>query len=94
LKKCFKCGAVWPGFGRPRPRQICENCGTYLHVCLNCHHFDHHVDHSCRLPGTTFIGARDTLNYCEKFEMVNWERQAIESRCAQAKATWENLFRR
>jgi len=26
--------------------------------------------------------------------MVNWELKAIEARCARAKTTWENLFRR
>jgi hypothetical protein len=94
VRKCFKCGAIWSGFGKPRPRQICENCGAYLHSCINCHHFDRKITYSCSLPDTDFIGARDSLNYCESFEMVNGERKAIEARGAQAKVTFENLFKR
>jgi hypothetical protein len=94
LKKCFKCGTPWAGYGKPRPRQICEGCGSYLHVCLNCHYFDRKVSNCCTLTTTTFVGSRDSLNYCEQFEMVNWALKAVESRCARAKTTWENLFKR
>ncbi len=94
LKKCFKCGTVWNGFGRPRSRQICEGCGSYLHSCINCHYFDRDITCSCSLPDTAFVGPRDMLNYCEQFEMVNSDLKAIELRCARAKTTFENLFRR
>jgi hypothetical protein len=94
LKKCFKCGSLWMGYGRPRPRQICEGCGAYLHSCINCHHFDRRITNSCKLPTTAFVGARDSLNYCESFEMVNSELLAVEAKKERAKATWESLFRR
>ena len=94
LKKCFKCGTVWNGYGKPRTRQICEGCGSYLHTCINCHHFARRITNSCVLPHTAFVGPRDMLNYCEEFQMVNNELQAIESRCARAKSTFENLFKR
>lgn len=94
MKKCFKCGHAWDGYGKPRSRQICENCGTYLHCCLNCHHFDREVSYSCRLPDTTFVGSRDSLNYCEQFEMVNSERMAVEARSQRAKSRFESMFRR
>ena len=94
VRKCFKCGTPWKGFGKPRPRQICEGCGAYIHSCINCHHFDRKISYSCTLPHTAFVGPRDLLNYCEEFEMVNTELKALEARCAQAKTTFENLFRR
>ena len=94
MKKCFKCGAPWMGFGMPRPRQICENCGAYMHTCLNCHHFDRQISHACKSTTTAFVGPRDMLNYCEEFNMVNFELRAVEVRCQRAKTTWENLFRR
>ena len=94
MKKCFKCGAVWPGFGKPRPRQICEGCGAYLHICLNCHHFDRVLTNSCKLPTTTFVGNRDLLNYCEEFEMVNTELKAVEARHDRARTRWEDLFKK
>jgi hypothetical protein len=94
LRKCFKCGHVWMGFGKPRPRQICEGCGAYLHTCLNCHHFDRKITNSCKLAHTSYVGPRDLLNYCEQFEMVNAELKAVEARFERARTTWENLFRR
>jgi len=94
LRKCFKCGHISVGFGKPRPRQICENCGAYLHICLNCHHFDRKLTNSCKLPDTKYVGPRDLLNYCEQFEMVNSELKAVEARFERARTTWENLFRR
>ena len=94
MKKCFKCGTVWTGYGRPRTRQICEGCGAYLHTCLNCHYFNRTVTNCCNLPTTAFVGGRDLLNYCEQFEMVNSALKAIEDRCSRAKASWDSLFRR
>lgn len=94
MKKCAKCGTVWDGYGQPRPRQICDRCGAYLHSCVNCHHFDRQRTNSCTLPETTFIGSRDASNYCEQYRMVDWALRAIESRTEKAKLTWENLFRR
>jgi len=93
LKKCFKCGAIWEGYGTPRPRQICERCGSYLHICVNCHYFDRQITNSCKLPNTTYVGSRDALNYCEQYEMVNLQLKAIEARCEKARATWDNLFK-
>ncbi len=92
MKKCHKCGVIWQGFGRPRARQICENCGSYLHSCLNCHHFDNVGSYSCKLQNTTFIGSRDSLNYCDQFEMVNWDLRAVEARTERARSAFENLF--
>jgi len=94
MKKCFRCGAPWAGFrGQPRAREVCESCGAYLHSCVNCHHFDHMVTSSCRLEHTSFVGARDSLNYCEEYRMLNALLRADEERVVRAKTAWEQLFR-
>ena len=79
--------------GTPRPREVCETCGAYLHACLNCHHFDRERSNSCTLENTTFVGSRDSLNYCEEFRMLDAFRRAREERVVRAKAVWEDLFR-
>jgi len=91
--KCYKCGAVWNGFGKPRARQVCEGCGSYLHICLNCHHFDRKISNSCKLSTTTFIRSRDSLNYCEEFSMVNSQLMAVEARVERAKSNWDSLWK-
>jgi len=94
MKKCAHCGTRWNGYGaEPRSRAVCEGCGAYLHSCVNCHHFDSARTNSCTLPDTAFVGARDTLNYCDEFRMLNRVLRASEDRVAHAKTTWEELFK-
>jgi len=95
MKKCHRCGFVWIGaISQPRSREVCEGCGAYLHSCLNCHHFDAAVTNSCSLSGTTFVGARASLNYCEEFRMLDHALRANEDRVSRARMSWEKLFRR
>jgi hypothetical protein len=95
MKKCHRCGTAWNGFrGEPRAREVCEICGAYLHSCVNCHHFDHALTNSCKLPHTSFVGARDAINYCEEFRMFDTAARAREDRVTSARARWENLFRK
>jgi hypothetical protein len=93
MKKCNRCSTPWTGYGaQPRAREVCENCGAYLHCCYNCHHFDRQ-NSICKLPHTSFVGIRDSLNYCEEFQMLDSRRRAVEDRVSRAKSTWEELFR-
>lgn len=94
MRKCAKCGTRWEGHRQPRPRQICEGCGAYLHSCVNCHQFDDAVTNSCRLTSTTYIGPRDALNYCDEFRMTNQTLRAVEARTERARDVWEQLFRK
>ena len=95
MKKCFRCGFPWTGHrSQPRSREVCDACGAYLHSCVNCHSFDHVLTNSCRLPHTSFVGSRDSLNYCEDFRMIDASVRAQEERVSRARHTWEELFRR
>jgi hypothetical protein len=89
------CGEPRLGLGsQPRSREVCEGCGAYLHSCVNCHHFDHVLTNSCKLSNTSFVGSRDSLNYCEQFRMLDAAVRADEERVSRARLTWERLFRR
>jgi len=95
MKKCHHCGTPWQGFrSQPRAREVCEGCGKYLHACANCHHLDRQVRSACSLKGTTYVGSREALNYCEEFRMLDLSLRAREAKVVNARATWENLFRR
>ncbi len=94
MKKCYRCSTRWNGVGsQPRAREVCEGCGAYLHCCLNCQRFDHQ-NRNCSLPHTSFVGSRDTLNYCEEFRMADTRLLAMEEKVSRARSTWEELFRR
>ncbi len=93
MKKCFRFNVDWRGCGaQPRAREVCENFGVYLHCCLNCHHFDTQ-NSNCKLSHTSFVGIRDSLNYCEEFRMLDSYLRAREDKVSRAKSTWEQLFR-
>ena len=95
MKKCSRCGTRWSGYGpQPRPRDLCAQCGGYLHSCVNCHHFDRKQSYSCKLTHTSFVGNRESLNYCEDFRMLDLAQRASEDRVVRARNTWEELFRR
>lgn len=95
MKKCHRCGTPWKGFrGEPRAREVCDGCGAYLHSCTNCNHFDREITHSCKLPNTAFVGGRNMLNYCDDYRMIDSTVRANENRVVQARATWEQLFKR
>ena len=94
MKRCSLCGTPWAGYGnQPRSREVCEGCGSYLHCCRNCHHYDLR-NSRCGLPTTTYVGSRDALNYCEHFRLLDSAVRASEEKVTQAKAAWEELFRR
>jgi hypothetical protein len=61
---------------------------------MNCHHFDRDFTNSCTLATTTFVGDRESANYCEEFQMVNARLKAIEARTQRARSVWEQLFRK
>ncbi|MBI4583035.1 MAG: hypothetical protein HY717_03280 [Planctomycetes bacterium] len=94
MRKCYKCGTSWVGAGDPRPRQVCEGCGAYLHSCINCHQFDAHITNSCKLSHTTFVGSRHAANYCDEFRMINYALRSIEARTQRARSVWEQLFQK
>ena len=93
MRKCHKCGTTWVGRGQPRSRQICTGCGEYLHTCVNCHHFDDTISNSCKLEDTDYVGPREMVNYCDRFEMINSGLKAIEARTERARNCWEQLFK-
>ena len=92
MKKCYPCGTPWTGYGpQPRARETCEGCGSYLHCCVNCHHFSH-AGSACTLKDTYFIGSRTALNYCEYFKIADSKLKELEDRKARAHTRWEALF--
>ncbi len=94
MKRCGLCGTAWEGYGnQPRTREVCEGCGGYLHCCRNCHHYDE-SNSRCGLPDTEYVGGRESLNYCEDFRIIDDGARAHERKVTQAKAAWEELFRR
>ncbi len=50
------------------PRSTCDKCGTFLHSCRHCQHFDTASRFQCKKPVTAAIGDKWKANDCSFFE--------------------------
>jgi hypothetical protein len=67
VKKCYKCindlGIKIP-VGR---REICPFCGSDLHCCHNCVHYNIGAYNDCREPQAERVIEKDRSNFCDFF---------------------------
>lgn len=68
--ECPGCGKAWTG-GKPEFRATCPACGAWVHVCVNCSHYDPGAYHECRASATAeYVGDKEKFNYCEEFRLA------------------------
>lgn len=80
MKRCHKCGWVWPeDRGRPGFKEFCPKCTAFLHCCKNCHHHDPTLHNQCRVPGTEMVADRASMNHCEEFLFADREETAVSA---------------
>ena len=65
---CFNCKEELVFEVKIGRRDMCPNCGAYLHCCLNCEHHDPAVHNECRERQGEFIRDRKEGNFCLYFE--------------------------
>ena len=72
-------------------RDLCPNCGAYLHACYNCEYWDPNVHNECKENQGEFIRDRAQGNFCLyfTFKTVGEDRTSEQD---QAKAKLEALF--
>ncbi|MEK7474280.1 MAG: hypothetical protein AAB152_01485 [Candidatus Coatesbacteria bacterium] len=67
---CPGCSAPWTK-GKPEFRTTCPACGAWMHVCINCRHYDPHIHHECRAAATAeYVADKEKFNYCEEFVLA------------------------
>lgn len=68
---CWKCGKPLDLPNKKISfRETCPHCDAYLHCCKNCIHYQPGLPNDCNVPGTDPIKDRETLNFCEEFEIL------------------------
>jgi hypothetical protein len=66
--RCARCGneltvaSAWSADG------TCARCGSALHACAQCLHFDSSAPFECQKPIRARISPKDTRNECPEFE--------------------------
>ena len=66
---CFKCRtevALLAG-NKVGRRDSCPKCGSDLHACLNCEHYDEKAYNQCREPQADRVLDKDRSNFCDYF---------------------------
>ena len=92
---CFSCGrAIDLAAGeRVGFRDECPQCGSDLHVCLNCVFHDPDAYNECRESNAERVSQRERANRCDYFE----PRQGAGERgdgTADARTALDSLFKK
>jgi hypothetical protein len=91
---CGKCGrhldVVGNQVGR---RDLCPDCGSELHACVHCRHFDLSAAKQCKEPFAEVPSDKDDANFCEFFQIGEGGHSAQEGR-SRLMAAAESLFKK
>ena len=73
----------------------CSECGTDLHTCTHCAHFDTSVPGECRQRAPAYVASKSKRNDCELFEPKAAQELAKEPESPRsAKSAFDALFKR
>jgi hypothetical protein len=84
-----------------RKNRLCPTCGSDIHCCRNCTHFDESSSAKCREPHTPWVADRSSQNNCPFFEFrASSETSSHDTACndinseaERAKEAFRALFR-
>jgi len=92
MKRCGKCGAVWPEEGPLSFRAVCRNCFAELHACINCRLYESSAANRCRSRTTEWVRDPERANFCEEFEFREADPDSSYLRGADARRKLDKLF--
>ncbi len=92
--RCAVCGAKQEAPAVGALAATCRQCGTDLHACSQCRHFDTSVHNECRKQVPVRIAKKTQRNECALFEPKLAQVFAAESgRPSDAKSAFDALFK-
>jgi len=95
--KCSRCGQVRHGLDDIAADEVCQ-CGTDLHSCINCKHFDTSTQWECRATITARVSPKDKRNVCGEFspkivrDLAHDKAQQRPTTNDEARNAFEALF--
>ncbi len=101
MGRCHYCRNPLPVAVQQKNR-LCPNCGSDIHCCKNCVHYDESLTAKCREPESPWVRDRGTTNTCPLFEFLGSAPAAHGAHAAddpkkveaeKAKAAFKALFR-
>ena len=92
--KCVRCGneltvaTAWSAEG------TCARCGSDLHSCAQCAHFDTSAPFECQKPVPARVSPKDARNQCPFFEpRTTVERETKSAPPSSARKAFDDLFK-
>jgi len=74
---------------------VCSKCGTDLHTCTHCAHFDTSALGECRKRAPVYVANKSKRNDCELYEPKAAQEFAKEPESARSgKSAFDALFKR
>jgi len=85
--------------GTVEPETVCPRCGSDVHTCTNCAHFDGSRPNECRKPVPERIESKSKRNDCQLFSPAVAQEFATEARdggrpAADPRAAFDALFKK
>lgn len=74
-------------------RDTCPSCGSELHACIHCRHFDPTVAKQCKEPFAEVPLDKESANFCELFQIGEGATARQAARTSQLEAA-EALFKK
>ena len=68
VTRCNNCAAEMQVMDEIQVNAKCKNCGTDLHTCRNCLHFDPSARNECNKPVEVRVTNKSLNNICHFFE--------------------------
>jgi len=93
---CFSCNAAIELAAGERIgfRDTCVKCGSDLHTCRNCAHYDPGAYNQCREPNAEWVSDRERANRCDYFAYGDRSHDSAGGEQARARSALDNLFKK
>ena len=94
--RCTRCGHELTVATAWSPEGTCVRCGSALHACAQCIHFDTSAPFECQQPVRARVSPKDARNDCAAFEprrTVERETGSTSSGPTSARQAFDDLFK-
>ena len=94
--RCTRCGYELTVATAWSPEGVCSRCGTALHTCAQCVHFDTGAPLECLQAIPARISPKDTRNECTSYEprtTVERETKTASGGTSSARKAFDDLFK-
>lgn len=92
--RCARCGHELTVAVASSPEGTCPRCGSALHTCAQCVHFDTGAAFECHRPIAVRISPKDVRNTCVEYEArTTVERETKSAAPTTARKAFDDLFK-